>query len=86
MDKIWYVYIVRCKKGLYTGISTKVKDRVKQHNSGKGAKAVKALGLPCELVYQEKVGSKSAALKREYMIKCLSRNEKRLLIVKAKKK
>jgi putative endonuclease len=73
----WYLYIVRCAKGaLYTGISPDVETRIHTHNAGKGAKALKALGLPVTLVYQEFVGSYSAALRREAAVKRLTRAEK----------
>lgn len=38
MRDYWYVYIVRCRDGLYyTGITNDVAKRIKDHNSGKGA-------------------------------------------------
>ena len=79
--KEWYLYIVRCKKGaLYTGITLDVDARIKQHNDGKGSKAVKALGLPVTLVYKEKVGTFSKALKKEAEVKKMSKEEKEKLI------
>ena len=77
----WYVYIVKCQRGLYTGISENVEGRVETHNSGKGAKALKALGLPAQLVYKEFIGSRSGALKREHEIKQFSKAEKEQLII-----
>jgi putative endonuclease len=78
---VWYVYIVRCAKGaLYTGITDNLVARLKKHNSGTGAKAIRALGVPVSLVYSEQCNTKSEALKREYGIKRLSRNEKEKLI------
>jgi putative endonuclease len=36
---MWFVYIVQCSDNtLYTGISNNLERRLKQHNSGKGAK------------------------------------------------
>ena len=73
--------MVRCKRGaLYTGIALNVAKRVQQHNVGKGAKAVKMLGLPVVLVYQEEVGTHSEALKREYEIKKLKKKDKEKLM------
>ena len=80
--KKWYVYILRCADGtLYTGSTDDVERRVTVHNSGKGAKYTRGRG-PVEVVYTEECDSYSAALKREYAIKQLSRQEKWNLIQK----
>ena len=77
---MWYVYILRCGDGtLYTGITTDVERRLEAHRQGKGAKYTRGRG-PLELAYQEKCGTHSEALKREYAIKQLSREEKEQLI------
>jgi len=79
-DKIWYLYIVRCKGGvLYTGITTDISRRFKEHQAGKGAKFLRGKA-PLELVYQQTVGSHSDALKEELRIKKLSKAEKEKLI------
>ena len=76
----WSVYVVQCKdSSLYTGISNNVDKRVLAHNSKKGAASLKGK-LPVKLVYQEFMGSKSEALKREFAIKKLTRNEKLIII------
>ena len=76
----WYVYILRCGDGtLYTGISDDVARRLAAHRSGKGAKYTRGRG-PLELVYQEQVPDKAAALRREAAIKRLKRAEKEKLI------
>ena len=70
----WYVYILRCGDGtLYTGITDNVERRLAAHRAGKGAKYTRGRG-PLELVYREEVPDKSAALRREYQIKRLSRS------------
>ena len=80
--KTWYVYILRCADGtLYTGSTDDVQRRLAVHNSGKGAKYTRGRG-PVEVVYTEECESYSAALKREYAIKQLSRQEKWNLIQK----
>ena len=77
----WYVYMVRCSKGaLYTGISTDVPHRIEMHNSGKGSKAVKALGLPVKLMFSKLVGSKSQASKIEIKLKRLPKIKKEEMI------
>lgn len=80
MDRIWYLYILRCGDGtLYTGITTDVEKRLEAHRRGKGAKYTRGR-TPLELVYQEICGSHSDALKRELELKKLSRIEKEGLI------
>jgi len=75
-----YVYILRCcDNTLYTGWTTSLEKRLKAHNSGKGAKYTKAR-LPVEIVYFEEFDNKIEAMKREYAIKQLSRQEKLKLI------
>ena len=80
MESKWYLYILRCGDGtLYTGVTTDVEKRFAQHCSGKGAKYTRGRG-PLELVYREECGDHSQALKREWEIKKLSRQEKMRLI------
>ncbi|MBM3342411.1 MAG: GIY-YIG nuclease family protein [Betaproteobacteria bacterium] len=86
----WQVYVVRCADGsLYTGVAVDVARRVAQHNGvrGNGARAVRDLGArytrsrrPVTLVYAERAANRSAACKREYRIKQLTRREKLALI------
>ena len=80
--KRWYVYIVRCADGtLYTGVAMDVVRRVAEHNGvrSKGARYTRAR-RPVKLMYREKAASRSAACKREYRIKQLSRIEKLALV------
>lgn len=74
--KPWFVYLVRCSdNSLYTGISTDVEQRIKVHNSGKGARYTKSR-RPVVLIKFFECLTKSEALKLEYKIKQLSREEK----------
>ena len=76
----FYVYLLRCADGtLYTGYTDDPVRRTKVHNAGKGAKYTRAR-LPVELVYREACADKSAALRREYEIKQLTRVQKLKLI------
>ncbi|QOR40931.1 GIY-YIG nuclease family protein [Billgrantia diversa] len=61
---------------LYTGITTDVARRVAQHESGRGAKALRGRG-PLALVHQEPVGSHGDALRLEAEIKRLPAAHKR---------
>lgn len=79
MDKMWFVYILRCGDGtFYTGIATDVEKRLTVHRSGKGAKYTRGRG-PLELIYREECGTHSDALRRELEIKALTRGEKEKL-------
>jgi putative endonuclease len=81
MKKDWLVYILRCSdQTLYTGISTNVERRVREHNEEKtGAKYTKAR-RPVVLVYYEAGFTRSEALKREVLFKKMTRIEKEKLI------
>ena len=80
MESIWYLYILRCKDdSLYTGITTDVEKRLEAHRAGKGAKYTRGRS-PLELVYREECGNHSDALKREWEIKGMPREQKLLLI------
>ncbi len=76
----WFVYILRCADGtLYTGVTTDLTRRVAEHNGesakGRGAKYTKAR-RPVGLVYSDSADSRSAAQKREFQLRNLSRAEK----------
>lgn len=76
----WTVYILECSDGtLYTGVTNDMNKRIEQHNLGKGAKYTRAR-IPVTVVYQEDAPEKGDALKREYEIKQLSRQQKLDLI------
>ena len=77
----YLVYILRCGDGtLYTGCTNDLPRRLQAHQSGRGAKYTRSR-LPVELVYQEAVPDRSAALRREAAIKRLDRRRKLALIV-----
>lgn len=82
-SEAWQVYIVRCADGsLYTGIARDLERRIAEHNAdtGQGASYTRSR-QPVRLVYREPAANRSAASKREYQIKQLSRAEKLALIV-----
>ncbi|MDO4534481.1 MAG: GIY-YIG nuclease family protein [Clostridium perfringens] len=75
-----YTYILECSDGtLYTGWTNNLENRIKCHNSGKGAKYTRAR-LPVKLVYFEEFSDKREAQSREYFIKSLTRDKKLKLI------
>jgi putative endonuclease len=80
-----YVYILKCSDNtLYTGWTNDINKRLEAHNSGAGAKYTKGR-IPVELQYFEEYQSKADALKREWEIKRLSRQQK-LDLIKVRKK
>ena len=79
----WFVYLLRCRdNSLYTGITTNLARRLKQHKRGTASRYTRSR-LPVVLVYQECQASHSLALKRELAIKGLSRNDKNSLVQSA---
>ena len=63
-----YMLISRGNKPVsYVGYTNNLKNRIKLHNSGKGAKFTR--GRKWKLIYKEKFNSKSKAISREYYIK-----------------
>lgn len=75
-----YTYIIKCSDNtFYTGWTTDLEKRIAAHNSGKGAKYTRSR-TPVALVYYEIFESKQDAMRREYAIKQLSRQEKEALI------
>lgn len=80
---MYYVYIVECKDGsFYTGTAVDLTARLAKHNMGKGAKYTRSR-FPVELRYFERLESRGEALRREYALRKLSRQEKIKLITQA---
>ena len=79
---MWYVYILECADDtLYTGITKDLDARVKEHNTGDGARYTRGR-RPLRLVYSEKAQDRGVAQHREYRIKQLSRINKSRLIAR----
>lgn len=86
MDKMNYVYLLRCADGsLYCGWTTDPEARVAAHNSGKGAKYTRSR-LPVELVWLEAYEDRHEALSQEWHIKRMSREEKLAMIQQGQQK
>jgi putative endonuclease len=77
----YYIYILKCHDStLYTGITTDLERRIKEHNfSDLGARYTRAR-RPVKLVYYKKMANRSLASKKEYRIKKLTRIKKLELI------
>jgi putative endonuclease len=78
---MYYFYLLKCVDGtLYTGITTDLERRVREHNENKlGAKYTLAR-RPVRLVFSQKFQNRSSALKAEMRIKKMKRGEKLKLI------
>ncbi len=76
----WQLYMLRTANGaLYTGITRDISRRVAQHQRGKGAKALRGKG-ELTLVYHCEVGDHTLALRLEYRLKQLSKQQKERLV------
>ena len=83
MDKMYYVYMLRCADGsLYTGVTTDVARRFREHKSG-GRKAAKYTRVKkaesLEAVWS--CSSRSSAQKLEYAVKQLDKAKKEAFIL-----
>ena len=66
----FYVYMLKSngiKAVTYVGYTKDLKERIRLHNSGKGAKFTR--GRKWKLIYKEKCNTKNQAILREYYIK-----------------
>ena len=80
---MWFVYILKASDGtLYTGITTNIERRIKEHNSGGklGSKYLRGK-TPVAIVYFEEFENRSLATKREIEIKKMDRKDKLILIL-----
>ena len=80
----YYVYMLRSisrKPTTYVGYTKNLKNRIKLHNTGKGAKFTR--GRQWRLIYKEKLATKNQAISREYYIK---NNRKLRNLIKANNK
>jgi putative endonuclease len=80
---VFYVYILETttkqgKKSYYTGYTSDLWNRLKQHKNGRGAKFCR--GKDIELKYFESYFKRKAAMNRELEIKSFSRKEKHELV------
>ena len=77
---MYYIYLLLCKdKSIYTGITTDIERRFKEHKNGDGGHYTRSHGAT-KILYIEKRATRSKALVREAAIKKLKRAEKLALI------
>lgn len=73
---MYYLYLIECEdESIYTGITTDLERRFKEHKSGKGGRYTRS-HLVKEIIYTEEFKTKSEALKREMEIKGWDRKKK----------
>lgn len=73
---MWYVYLLKCSDDtIYVGITNDLEKRVAKHNNKTGAKYTRGR-TPVVLIKFFEINTKSEALKEEYRIKQLSRQQK----------
>ena len=67
----YFVYVIGSLKNFkpktYVGWTKDLNERLRKHNSGKGAKSTK--GRKWKIIYHEIFNSKKKALRREYYLK-----------------
>jgi putative endonuclease len=77
---MYFVYLIECKDGsLYTGITTNVERRFKEHRDGIGGHYTRAKKV-VRIVHTERHPDRSSALKRESEIKSWRREKKLVLL------
>jgi putative endonuclease len=77
---MYFLYILKCSDGsYYTGITTDLERRFKEHKSGVGGHYTRAKKVR-RIVYTEKHPDRSSASKREAEIKSWPRQKKKDLI------
>ena len=77
----WHIYVLRCSDdSLYTGISTDVSRRVREHTEGKrGARRLRGRG-PLKIVFEKCIGEHGLALRLEHSIKRMPKLAKERLV------
>lgn len=77
-DKFYTYLILTENNTYYCGYTNDIENRYEKHKNGKGAKYTRA-NKPVKLAYLAEYNTKSEAMKEEYRIKQLSRQDKELL-------
>ena len=77
---VYFVYMLLCADGsFYLGSTNNIEKRFAAHKAGKGASYTRS-HHPMKVVYQEDLPDKSAALRREAVLKKLSHLQKEKLV------
>ena len=79
MAKDWSCYLLECADGTYyTGVARDLQERLRKHNSGRGAKYTRGR-RPVRLAWSQPCGSYGQARALEAQLKSWSRERKRRL-------
>ena len=75
-NKLWVVYILRCKdKSLYTGITNDIEKRIAAHQKGSGAKYTRSR-RPVKLIGKSMRMTRNEAMRLEIKIKRMPKEKK----------
>lgn len=79
--KVYYVYILKCSdNSYYTGVTSRLGQRLKTHQMGKYQNSYTCRRRPVELVYKSEFTNIELAIEKEKQIKKWSRAKKEALI------
>ncbi len=82
---MYFLYILECAdQSLYTGITLNLEKRLKEHNTSKSAAKYTAARRPVKIVFSKEFGTKAEALREEFRVKKLPREDKLALIATVK--
>jgi len=82
---MYFIYMLLCSdETIYTGTTNDVSKRVLDHNTSTRAAKYTRSRRPVHLVYTEEVPTKGEALKREAVLKKMTRDQKLILIKESK--
>lgn len=82
---MYFIYMLLCSdETIYTGTTKDIAKRVLDHNTSARAAKYTRSRRPVHLVYTEEVPTKGEALKREAVLKKLTREQKLALIKEGK--
>ena len=80
---MYFVYLIQCEGGsIYTGITTDVQRRFKEHQDKVGGHYTRAHKVE-KILYTEECQTRSDALKREAEIKKFTRDKKLKMVVRS---
>jgi len=81
----YYIYILQCAdETYYTGLTSDLKRRLREHTSGKDHRAFTYSRRPVKLVWFEEIADKETARRREKQVKSMKRTKKEALALEAK--
>lgn len=77
-----YFYVLQCRdNSLYAGYTIHLERRLREHNSGTGAKYTRAQSRrPAVMIHTESFLTKTEAMQQEYAFKQLSRRQKEIYL------